>query len=390
MNVRCGILGQRSEIHKERNLGLRSRWRLALSISLRMSNTTMSETEKTLQNILDKITDGKKIIGSSFRVKHDNFEWAGASGNMNIDSQYFIASTTKLFTTAIILNLMSRGKLKLGDLISNYVSKELLSGLHVYKGVDHSNELTIEHLLAHTSGLPDYFQDKGIHGASLEVDLMQGNDQNWTLEQALARTKSMKPFFAPGTSGKAHYSDANFQLLGHIIEKITGGSFAKACDEFIFQPLALKHTYLFQDLSDKRPVSLYYKTQPLLIPKAMISFGPDGGIVSTTSEMMIFVQAFFQGKLFPATYLSDLQKWNRIFFPLKSGVGIHLFKLPWFFNPTGAVPYFIGHSGLSGALAFYAPQKNLFVVGTVNQVASPDMSFRAMIKLTQAVMKIKG
>jgi hypothetical protein len=72
---------------------------------------------------------------------------------------------------------------------------------------------------------------------------------------------------------------------------------------------------------------------------------------------------------------------------MKSGIGIHLFKLPWIFNPTGAVPYFIGHSGLSGALAYYCPNENIYVVGTVNQVAHPDISFKTMIKLTQIVMK---
>ena len=72
---------------------------------------------------------------------------------------------------------------------------------------------------------------------------------------------------------------------------------------------------------------------------------------------------------------------------MKSGVGIHLFKLPWIFNPAGAVPYFIGHSGLSGALAYYSPKENLYVVGTVNQVAFPDISFKTMINFTQKLKK---
>jgi CubicO group peptidase (beta-lactamase class C family) len=66
---------------------------------------------------------------------------------------------------------------------------------------------------------------------------------------------------------------------------------------------------------------------------------------------------------------------------MRAGIGIHLFKLPWIFNPTGAIPYFIGHSGLSGALAYYSPQENLYVAGTVNQLAHSDISFRTMISL---------
>jgi CubicO group peptidase (beta-lactamase class C family) len=122
----------------------------------------------------------------------------------------------------------------------------------------------------------------------------------------------------------------------------------------------------------------------------MTSFGAVCGIVSISADMLIFIEAFFTGKLFPKEYINDMQEYNNIFFPMKSGIGIHLFKLPWLFNPTGAVPYFLGHSGLSGALAFYSPKENILVAGTVNQVnqvAHPDISFKTMIKLTQKALK---
>jgi CubicO group peptidase (beta-lactamase class C family) len=110
-------------------------------------------------------------------------------------------------------------------------------------------------------------------------------------------------------------------------------------------------------------------------------------MVSTTDDMLVFIEGFFTGKLFPADHIEELQQWNRIFFPMRSGMGIHLFKLPWIFYPTGSVPTFIGHSGLSGALAFYNPKENLYIVGTVNQVAHPDLSFKTMIKLSQVFLQ---
>ncbi len=70
---------------------------------------------------------------------------------------------------------------------------------------------------------------------------------------------------------------------------------------------------------------------------------------------------------------------------MQAGIGIHLFKLPWYFNPFGTVPYFIGNSGLSGSLAYYCPKKELYIVGTVNQMAYNDLSFRTMIKIAMAV-----
>lgn len=346
-----------------------------------------SNQQEKFQNILNKTIDNKKVFGTSFAFKKDTLIWQGSSGNMNIDQPYFIASTTKLFTTAIILKLKAEGKLNLDDKISKYIDPSILSGLHIYKGKDYSQELTIKHLLSHTSGLPDYFQDKGSNGKSLEDELLSGNDQYWTFEQTIERTKSIKPLFVPGSKEKAHYSDSNFQLLGKVIENITKKSYSENCRDFIIQPLALTKTYLYQDSNDSTPKTLYYKSNELNIPKAMTSFVADGAVVSTSGDLLIFIEAFFTGKLFPLHYIDELQEWNKIFFPMKSGIGIHLFKLPWIFNPTGSVPYFIGHSGLSGALAFYSPTENIFIVGTVNQIAHPDISFKTMIKLTQQILK---
>jgi CubicO group peptidase (beta-lactamase class C family) len=343
--------------------------------------------EKMLQAILDKSVDNKKIYGISFAVKHNTFSWLGAAGNFTVGQQYFIASTTKLFTTAIILKLKSLGKINLDAKISNYLDEAVCQGLHVIKETDHSVNITIRQLLSHTSGLPDYFQNKGPNGKSLEDELFQKNDQYWSFEEAIARSKQLKPLFEPGKKGKAHYSDTNFQLLGKIIENISGKSYAEICDEWIIHPLQLSQTYVYQDPADHKPNVLYYKTEALNIPKAMVSFGPDGGMVSTSSDMLTFIEAFFKGKLFPSNYLEELQQWNRIFFPMQSGTGIHKFQLPWIFNPTGSIPWFIGHSGLSGALAFFSPKENLYITGTVNQVAHPDLSFRTMIKLAQVAIK---
>lgn len=347
----------------------------------------MTKKERSLQTVLNNIVDGKKVLGASFSIKKDNTVWMGSCGNLPTDQPYFIASTTKLFTTAIILKLKAEGKIELEDNINKYLDKSILDGLHVYKGTEYSEQITIKDLLSHTSGLPDYFQGKGLKGKSLEEELKKGNDQFWTFEEAIDRSKKMKPHFIVRKKNKANYSDTNFQLLGKIIEIITEKSYSENCQDLIIKPLCLTRTYLYKDSKDKTPKTLYYKSNELNIPKAMTSFGPDGGMVSTSGEMLIFIESFFTGKLFPSSYINELQEWNKIFFPMRSGIGIHLFKLPWIFNPTGAMPYFIGHSGLSGALAYYSPKENIYVTGTVNQVAYPDISFKIMMKLAHIVMK---
>lgn len=345
------------------------------------------DLDNPLQQILNKTVDNKQVFGCNFAVKRDKYLWTGAAGNFQNNQPFFIASTTKLFTTALVMQLRSKGKLNLDDPIGKYIPSEMLHGLHRYKGQEYSDKITVRHLLAHTSGLPDYFQDNGPSGKSLENELKQGKDQYWDLNGALERAKKMDAYFPPGAKGKAHYSDLNFQLLAKIIEVVSGKTYVAMCEEAIIQPLQLANTYLYTDSTDYRPQPLYYKEQVLAIPKAMTSFGADGGMVSTTEDLLAFTEAFFTGKLFPQSYLEEMQVWNRIFSPMQSGVGIHLFKLPWIFNPTWAVPAYIGHSGLSGALAYYVPSKQLYIVGTVNQIDKPSLSFRTMIKLSLAVLK---
>jgi D-alanyl-D-alanine carboxypeptidase len=97
----------------------------------------------------------------------------------------------------------------------------LITGIHVLDGIEYSKEITIAHLLSNTSGLPDYFYYDKPKGEAAE-DLILGNDEPWPLEKAIQRVKTLKPKFKPGRKGKVHYSDTNYQLLGGIIEQVTG------------------------------------------------------------------------------------------------------------------------------------------------------------------------
>jgi CubicO group peptidase (beta-lactamase class C family) len=340
-----------------------------------------------LQAIIDKAVDRKRIFGTSFCVRTIQDLWLGASGNLETHSQFFIASTTKLFVSAIIHQLRHQMKLTLDDRVSSYLNPALLRGLAVVNGVDYFNSISIKNLLAHTSGIPDYFTQESQDGQCLEQALMRGTDQSWNIETVIRKARSIPATFAPNTPKRALYSDTNYQLLGLLIEKITQQSFDDVVKERICDPLGLENTYMYRSPNDERPADFYFGSKPLHIPHAMTSFTADGGMVSTANDLMTFLRAFFTGRFFPVTYLPQMYSWNPIFSPVQAGIGIHLFALPWYMNPFKAVPDCIGHSGLSGTIAFYAPSKNIFVTGTVNQVAHPDLSFRLMVKLILDVSK---
>jgi len=336
--------------------------------------------QETLANQLNSLV-GPQFPGVVLAVGDSKDIILKSAGNISTESQYFIASATKLYTTALVLQLVDANLLGLNDKIANYLDAEQITGLHIHKGIEYSKQITIEQLLSHTSGLPDYFQGVEMSKRSLMESLFLGEDKKWDLVYVLSKAKSLGARFSPSFGEKALYSDANFQLLGEIISKITGHSLAVMIERQICQRVGLTGTYLYQKSNDDRPVPLNYKDKVLTIPLAMTSFGADGGIVSTATDGIIFLRAFFGGKLFNQRHLANLTShWRNIFFPFKYGIGISLFRLPWYFSPFKKFPDLIGHSGLSGAFLFYCPERGLYFSGTVNQIAKPQTSFRLMLQ----------
>jgi CubicO group peptidase (beta-lactamase class C family) len=337
---------------------------------------------------LESIINGKTILGTALRIERSSGEviFDGATGNLKTSSQYFIASTTKLYTTAMMMKLRSEKKLNLDDKISKYIDEKSLLNLNRYNGVDHSKEISIRHLITQTSGIPDYFSDKNLNGKSIEAELRNGNDRKWTFEDSLEIAKAMKTSFAPGQKGKAHYCDTNFQLLGKIIENIREDSIENIFEKEIFTPLQLTKTYMYTGATDQKPVEMYNKDKILLIPLAMASTRADGGIVSTTEESMKFIRGFFMGKFFPKEYIDEMRtNYHGVMFPLQYGMGIMRFKLPLLMTLFHEIPELIGHSGLSGAFDYYCPSKDIYMTGTVNQVSDPSISYKLLATITDSL-----
>lgn len=348
----------------------------------------MTDLSEKLQRLVDNTLRSKLIDGLVLCVERDDGSvcWDGAAGNFAPDTQFFIASTTKLYTSALVFAAQDRNQLSVDTPVRDILGDAAMHRLPPFERGALSNRpdlrrtITVRHLLSQTSGIPDYFQGKPDRGASLEETLMRGDDTRWDFDDVLTRTATLQPRFLPGTKGKALYSDTNYQLLGAIIEKVLGCSYAEAVRSQICEPLGLGDTYVFTDPADTTPAPLRFKTAPLHIPKAMTSFGPDGGIVSTAQDAMVFLRAFFEGRLFDRAWISVDGPWNPVFFPLEYGLGISRFAVRWFMMPFATRPTFIGHSGLSGAFAFYCPSRKVYLTGTVNQLSSPSLSFRLLIK----------
>lgn len=307
---------------------------------------------------------------------------------MTSESPYFIASVTKMYTAAIVMRLCQDRRLDLDDPITTYLPDSMTAGIHVYKGTDYSAQIRVSHLIQQSSGLPDHEADKPRGGQSVLDELKAGQDRYIETAEAVKIARSLTPKFAPGGEGKAYYSNTNYRLLGAIIESVTGQSMATNFRELIFEPLGLRHTYLFDPAvprADAEPATLYLKATPANVPKYLASNTSDGGLVSTAAECVIFLRAFFEGQLFDKSYLDAMMNWKRMFFPLRYGYGLMYFHLPRYFWFT-PLPEFIGHSGSTGSFAFVSPSRSVYLAGTVNQIAAPSKPFFLMISLVRAIV----
>lgn len=305
-------------------------------------------------------------------------DFKGSAGAATPETHFPIASIAKMFTATLILQLVDEGQIDLDRTVQSILTDVDLTGLHVVKGVDHSATLTIRHLLHQTSGLADYYE------GDLAADLKAGRDHAYGLAEVLQMTRALPPQAAPD-SGRSYYSDTNFQLLGAIIERATDQSFDEAMQARICAPLELRQTRVLDGTDVGLPI--YHEDRVLNIPQILTSMGPDGGIISTLDEMLIFLRAFMRNQLFSPEIAVQTRQWNKLFFPIQYGYGLMRIKLPRWMTLFRATPELIGHSGASGSFAYYAPEPDIYLIGTFNQTDAPRRPIGFMLRLLNTVAK---
>jgi D-alanyl-D-alanine carboxypeptidase len=329
--------------------------------------------ENLFHQISKDMLKNKHVFGSVLCMENqdESISYIKSEGNMKEDDTYFIASVTKLYITAIMMMLKNQKKLDFDDKITQYFDYDFISGIHMLKGVDYTNSITIRHLLSNTSGLPDYFYYDKKSGEAAN-DIISGRDEAWPLSRAIQSVRNKEAKFKPGQKKKVFYSDTNYQLLGGIIERVTHYSIKEAFKVFIFDPLKLKNTYAYANLKDQNPVLMYFNKEKVIAPNYMASVTAEGGIVSSAKEVMIFLKAFFNGFFFPVDQLESLKTdWRLILFPgqFYFGLGLEKLWIPRIYSSFKKIDHLYGFWGQSGAFAFYHEDTKTYYTGTINQAS---------------------
>lgn len=347
---------------------------------------------KDLTQRLDRIAQRAAARKDTAEVRFAAFRASGGYAwewtQQGARELYFVASTTKLATTAIVLQHVHEGRYALESAVTALLPEGTMDGIAVLDGHDLSGEVTVEHLLSHSSGIADYFESPGRDGTTLAVELTTG-DAASDPHSALDRVRGVELAHAPGDTAKARYSDTNFQLLQLIIEELEGAPYAQVCRERVLDPAGMEASFVFT----RSEIGRYDEIAPFLygrdemrIPQAMASFGADGSLVSTAGDQIAMIRAFWDGTLVPSALLARATAtWRPMFFPLSYGTGVMRFTLPRAMTGLRAIPPMQGHSGASGAVAFWIPDLDAYVVGTVNQFKNRSIAFQVLPKIADAL-----
>jgi CubicO group peptidase (beta-lactamase class C family) len=358
-----------------------------------------------LERLLQKVFSDRKVrhIVLGAAAINGSWEWSDAAGEANpdgtpmtSDTPWFLASVTKLYIASVVLRLREQGLIDLDAPIPSYLPDELKTGLHVRGGVDQTAEITVTHLLAHATGLPDSLVEhrKGEQDLVTEIETA---DVAFTFEEAVERVRSLTPHFPPsdltGDRPKVRYSDSNYQLLMVIAEQVSGRSMGELHRRLLFEPLGLRRSWYPGDQPmDEvgRPATPWLGDWPLQDrPMALRSLGD---LYSTTSDVLKFGRALFSGRVFADQATGRLM--NRRFhrfglprsvasiaspaWPIEYGVGMMRFAPSRAMAMGRRLPPLLGHTGSTASWLWYSPSLGLLLAGTADQAAKAALPFRAI------------
>jgi CubicO group peptidase (beta-lactamase class C family) len=218
------------------------------------------------------------------------------------DTLFAIASSTKPFTSMLVLDLVQRGELSLNTKLSRF-----------YPKLPSAAKITVRMLLSHTSGLNEYFDDPQI-----SQTIANAPGHHWTRKEVLRGIT--KVLFKPGT--QYSYSNSAYVVLGGLIEKVT-----KNTIEHAFRKRIANRRHLLSSTFAYSPKRSYRFAHPYLRKNGGLQdafapgigvpadyWGPvwtDGGLASTSADLARFGDALFRAKILPSNALKKMTRANR-------------------------------------------------------------------------------
>ncbi|MFC6408175.1 serine hydrolase domain-containing protein [Planobispora longispora] len=247
------------------------------------------------------------------RVGGSAGSWHGVSGVRDLRTgrparkgmRFRAGSVTKMFTTAVVLQLVAEGEISLDGTIQEYLPGLLPADYPA---------ITVGQVLNHTSGLPSPKLSNDF------ADIYATRFKTWTPEEYVAQAVANPIEFTPGDW--QHYLNINTFVAGLLIEKVTGNSYEHEVTARILRPVGMRDSYLpGRSVRVRGPHNRGYQVVPEGFPGAVeygdahvvdmtetsvTSTWASGDLISTTADLEKFVNALFRGEIVPAAQLEPM------------------------------------------------------------------------------------
>jgi len=247
-------------------------------------------------------TEPTMLLGHVARITTPGYPpWQGYYGvvdsigseDVNQNSMFRIGSATKVFTATIVLQLMEGGAIHLDTPFNIYLALDEVT----YPKIIAFSGVTIRHLLSHRSGLPRI-------SSTTFYEVHEYTDSISQLERMKFLFTEGEPEFAPGT--EYAYRNTNFNILGLVIEAVTGSPYHKVLQDNICTRINLANTNLLNydiQANDSRIAHGYNRNFDGTLFHGSQAWAA-GGLVSTARDLSVFMEALVNGNLYtwPTTF----------------------------------------------------------------------------------------
>ena len=328
---------------------------LPFLITFLVSNLSFSQNlENKIDSIIQTEFSNPNEPGGAFLISKSGkpiYKKAFGLANLELnikmtdENVFQIGSMTKQFTAVAILILKEQGKLSVNDPVSKFIPD-----------YPNGNNITVSHLLTHTSGIKDFTKMKTIN------DIAQ---KKMTPKEMVNFFKDESVNFSPGE--KFEYNNSGYVLLGYLIELTSGMTYEEFIQKNIFDKAGMENSYYASDRKViKNRAYGYHQKNYGFVNKTAISLSipfSSGSLMSTLNDMLKWQNALHQNVLLQPENLTKAFTRNS----LSSGEKIN-YGYGWHLKNEGGIPTREHGGSIFGfkSMAIYIPSKDIYILGLSN------------------------
>jgi D-alanyl-D-alanine carboxypeptidase len=277
------------------------------------------------------------------------------------DTPFGVASITKIMVAALTFIYSERGLVDLDTPILGLADDDgwLLDHVSNPRFRQNLESLTLRDLLAHRSGLPDYWEDEAFLATWLKA-----TNKKWSPTELIDWAGQQDPVCAPRSCFQ--YADTNYVIIGLALERLTGWELREQLRTEIFEPLQMRCSWMFFEEPVPEgcaaPTHSYEADLDVTDNRMQSADWSGGGVYSTLDDQLKLLRGIFDGDLISRPSLAEMQRWGESDLGEEIVYGLGLYK-----TSAGSDITLVGHTGIHNAFSFLWVEAGVLITGSINQ-----------------------